>query len=83
MVPLPKWGQILFGVLLLDLTFYYWHWLNHNILLFWRFHNIHHIDPDLDISTSFRFHFVEIAYTNVDPVLRHAVERLPVGEWLE
>ena len=21
-------------------------------------------------------------YTNVDPVLRHAVEQLPVGEWL-
>ena len=21
-------------------------------------------------------------YTNVDPVLRHAVERLPVGDWL-
>jgi sterol desaturase/sphingolipid hydroxylase (fatty acid hydroxylase superfamily) len=63
MVPLPKWGRILFGVLLLDLTFYYWHWLNHNLLLFWRFHNIHHIDPDLDVSTSFRFHFVEIVYS--------------------
>ena len=21
-------------------------------------------------------------YTNIDPVLRHAVEQLPVGEWL-
>ena len=63
MVPLPKWSQTLLGVLLLDLTFYYWHWLNHNLLLFWRFHNIHHIDPDLDVSTSFRFHFVEIAYS--------------------
>jgi sterol desaturase/sphingolipid hydroxylase (fatty acid hydroxylase superfamily) len=63
MVPLPKWGQILLGVLLLDLTFYYWHWLNHNLLFFWRFHNVHHIDPDLDVSTSFRFHFVEIAYS--------------------
>ena len=63
MVPLPKWGQILLGVLLLDLTFYYWHWLNHNLLLFWRFHTVHHIDPDLDVSTSFRFHFVEIAYS--------------------
>ena len=63
MVPLPTWGKIIAGVLLLDLTFYYWHWLNHNFLLFWRFHNIHHIDPDLDVSTSFRFHFGEIIYS--------------------
>jgi sterol desaturase/sphingolipid hydroxylase (fatty acid hydroxylase superfamily) len=63
MIPLPTWGQILLGVLLLDLTFYYWHWLNHNLRLFWRFHTIHHIDLDLDVSTSFRFHFVEIVYS--------------------
>ena len=63
MIPLPTWGQILLGVLLMDLTFYYWHWLNHNLPLFWRFHTIHHIDPDLDVSTSFRFHFVEIIYS--------------------
>ena len=63
LIPFPRWGQILLGVLLLDLTFYYWHRLNHNLLLFWRFHNIHHIDPDLDVSTSFRFHFVEIVYS--------------------
>jgi len=33
--------------------------------MLWRFHNVHHIDPDLDVSTSFRFHFVEIAYSSV------------------
>jgi sterol desaturase/sphingolipid hydroxylase (fatty acid hydroxylase superfamily) len=27
---------------------------------FWRFHNVHHVDPDLDVSTSFRFHFGEV-----------------------
>ena len=63
LIPLPTWGNILLGVLLLDLTFYYWHRLNHNLPLFWRFHSIHHIDPDLDVSTSFRFHFVEIVYS--------------------
>ena len=61
--PFPTWGNILLGVLLLDLTFYYWHRLNHTLSLFWRFHNIHHIDPDLDVTTSFRFHFVEIVYS--------------------
>ena len=49
--------------LLLDLTFYYWHVANHRIAFLWRFHNVHHIDPDLDVSTAFRFHFVEIAFS--------------------
>ncbi|PIR22560.1 MAG: hypothetical protein COV44_07090 [Deltaproteobacteria bacterium CG11_big_fil_rev_8_21_14_0_20_45_16] len=30
------------------------------IPLLWRFHNIHHVDPELDVSTSFRFHFGEV-----------------------
>lgn len=46
--------------LLLDLSFYYWHVANHRIAFLWRFHNVHHIDPDLDVSTAFRFHFVEV-----------------------
>jgi len=63
-VPLPKWCRIPIGFLLLDLTFYYWHRANHRLPYLWRFHNVHHIDPDLDVSTSFRFHFVEIAYSS-------------------
>lgn len=46
--------------LLLDLSFYYWHVANHRIHFLWRFHNVHHIDPDLDVSTAFRFHFIEV-----------------------
>jgi sterol desaturase/sphingolipid hydroxylase (fatty acid hydroxylase superfamily) len=29
----------------------------------WRFHNVHHIDPDLDVSTGFRFHFGEVLFS--------------------
>lgn len=64
LVPLPQWSRVFLGFLLLDLTFYYWHLANHRIPLLWRFHNVHHIDPDLDVSTAFRFHFVEIAYSS-------------------
>ncbi|MHC4519327.1 MAG: sterol desaturase family protein [Planctomycetota bacterium] len=60
---LPPWAAVVLGVLLMDLTFYYWHLANHKIALLWRFHNVHHLDPDLDVSTSFRFHFIEIAYS--------------------
>jgi sterol desaturase/sphingolipid hydroxylase (fatty acid hydroxylase superfamily) len=58
--PLPAWAQFVVGFLLLDLSFYYWHIANHKIPWLWRFHNVHHIDPDLDVSTGFRFHFGEV-----------------------
>ena len=50
--------------LLMDLTFYWWHRANHRCPLLWRFHNVHHIDPDLDVSTTFRFHFGELALSS-------------------
>jgi sterol desaturase/sphingolipid hydroxylase (fatty acid hydroxylase superfamily) len=65
LVPLPRWLRMAISVLLMDLTFYYWHRANHRIRLLWRFHNVHHIDPDLDVSTSYRFHFGEIAYSSI------------------
>ena len=52
--------EIAAAFLLLDLSFYYWHVANHRIAFLWRFHNVHHIDPDLDVTTAFRFHFVEV-----------------------
>lgn len=61
----PSWLGFVLGFLLLDMTFYWWHRANHELPLLWRFHNVHHIDPDLDVTTSFRFHFVEILYSTV------------------
>ncbi len=63
LLPLPFWAEIAIGILWLDLTFYYWHRFNHLRPLLWRFHNVHHVDPDLDVTTSFRFHFVEVLYS--------------------
>lgn len=51
--------EVIAAFLLLDLSFYYWHMANHRVFL-WRFHNVHHIDPDLDVTTAFRFHFGEV-----------------------
>src|SRR5687768_11480719 len=44
-LPLPDWAQFVVAFLLLDLSFYYWHILNHKIPFLWRFHNVHHMDP--------------------------------------
>lgn len=50
----------LVAFLLLDYTNYLWHVINHKIPLLWRFHVVHHSDPDLDITTAIRFHFGEL-----------------------
>lgn len=63
-VPLPFPVDFLLGFLLMDLSFYYWHRANHVVPLLWRFHNVHHVDPDLDVSTSFRFHFGEVLFSS-------------------
>jgi len=62
-VQLPAPVSLAAGILLMDLTFYWWHRLNHAWPLLWQFHKVHHIDPDLDCTTAFRFHAVEIGYS--------------------
>ena len=61
---LPAVLRPFLAFLLMDLTFYWWHRANHRIPLLWRFHNVHHLDPDLDVSTAFRFHFGELAFSS-------------------
>jgi sterol desaturase/sphingolipid hydroxylase (fatty acid hydroxylase superfamily) len=67
---LPAWLEVALGVLWLDGTFYYWHRFNHLRPLLWRFHNVHHVDPDMDVTTSFRFHFGEVLYSTPFRVLQ-------------
>ncbi|MHA6249491.1 sterol desaturase family protein [Pontibacter sp. CAU 1760] len=56
---LPKWARYAASFLLLDYANYLWHVLLHKSDLLWRFHNVHHIDLDLDLSTAWRFHIGE------------------------
>ena len=70
---LPFWMQFALGFLWMDLTFYWWHRANHVYPLLWRFHNVHHVDPDLDVSTSFRFHFGETLYSTAFRILQVGV----------
>jgi sterol desaturase/sphingolipid hydroxylase (fatty acid hydroxylase superfamily) len=45
--------------LLLDLMRYGVHRCEHAVPFFWRFHALHHSDPDVDVTTSVRHHPVE------------------------
>jgi sterol desaturase/sphingolipid hydroxylase (fatty acid hydroxylase superfamily) len=65
LLALPSALQFIAAFLLMDLTFYWWHIANHRIGFLWRFHNVHHIDPYLDVSTGFRFHFGEVGMSAV------------------
>jgi sterol desaturase/sphingolipid hydroxylase (fatty acid hydroxylase superfamily) len=37
------------------------HWLMHKVPLFWRVHRVHHLDTELDVTTTVRFHPLEFA----------------------
>jgi sterol desaturase/sphingolipid hydroxylase (fatty acid hydroxylase superfamily) len=70
---LPFWVQFGLGFLWMDFTFYWWHRYNHVYPLLWRFHNVHHIDPDMDVTTAFRFHFGETFYSTAFRVVQVGV----------
>ncbi len=53
-------GNVVASIVLLDLTFYGFHWANHIIPFLWRFHRAHHSDLELDVTTAFRFHLGEV-----------------------
>jgi sterol desaturase/sphingolipid hydroxylase (fatty acid hydroxylase superfamily) len=57
-----RWVVVLF---LLDAWTYVWHWLNHVVAFFWRFHRLHHADRQMDVTTANRFHFGEITLSSL------------------
>lgn len=50
------WFEVLFAVLVLDLTIYWQHRAFHAVPLLWRFHRMHHADTEFDVTTGIRFH---------------------------
>lgn len=47
----------------LDYTLYLWHILLHRVPALWRWHQVHHRDADLDVSTALRFHAMELLWS--------------------
>lgn len=54
--PLPPVVTVIAGVVVLDLLAYVAHVLLHKSALGWRFHQVHHCDPHVDVTTAFRQH---------------------------
>jgi sterol desaturase/sphingolipid hydroxylase (fatty acid hydroxylase superfamily) len=67
----PSWPiadaglSLLAGILLLDLMRYLVHRCEHAVPLFWRFHALHHSDPQVDVTTSVRHHPIEYVPASV------------------
>ncbi|MDF1811945.1 MAG: sterol desaturase family protein [Verrucomicrobiales bacterium] len=61
----PAGIELAVAVLLLDFWTYWWHRMNHRIPFLWRFHRVHHADPEMDVTTANRFHFGEIILSSL------------------
>ncbi len=48
--------EILITILAYDAYNYWWHRLNHEWTWLWRFHQVHHMDTHVDVTTALRFH---------------------------
>lgn len=42
-----------------DFFYYWWHRFQHENRHLWRVHKLHHIDPELNVSTNYRHHWLE------------------------
>lgn len=59
-LPLPRPLKLALGVAAMDYAFYWWHVATHRVPFLWRFHRVHHIDPDMDMTTALRFHALDM-----------------------
>ena len=62
-VSVPGWIAALASFFLMDYAYWWWHRANHLIPVLWRFHNVHHTDLDMDVSTAARFHLGELFFS--------------------
>jgi sterol desaturase/sphingolipid hydroxylase (fatty acid hydroxylase superfamily) len=75
------------AILLFDAWMYLWHRANHEIGFLWRFHRVHHSDPEMDATTAVRFHTGEILISSalrlaVIPILGITIGQLLLYELL-
>lgn len=70
--------------LAMDYGFYLWHVATHKVPFLWRFHRVHHVDPDLDASTAVRFHFLDMVLSTpwrMVQVRVSGIDRATLNAW--
>jgi sterol desaturase/sphingolipid hydroxylase (fatty acid hydroxylase superfamily) len=61
----PSWLRLPAEIGALDLLTYWLHRGYHRVPLLWRFHQVHHTDLDLDVSSASRFHLGEVLASSI------------------
>ena len=57
MIEIPIWLNVILGLALMDLVgAWLIHWIQHSIKWMWKFHLIHHTDPNVDVTSGLRHH---------------------------
>lgn len=59
-IELPAWLALVLAVVAMDFAIWLQHVMVHAVPVLWRLHQVHHADPDYDLSTGTRFHPIEI-----------------------
>jgi sterol desaturase/sphingolipid hydroxylase (fatty acid hydroxylase superfamily) len=62
MFGLPSTMRLVVAIIGLDALAYAQHRLLHRVDVLWRFHAVHHSDPEVDVTTTFRHHPVEAIF---------------------
>ncbi len=60
-IALPSWIEAIIVILIFDFAIWAQHLITHKVPILWRLHQVHHADPDIDVTTAIRFHPIEIA----------------------
>lgn len=61
LIDLPLALAIVMNILGRGFISFFTHYLAHKVPLLWRVHRVHHLDTELDVSTTVRFHPLEFA----------------------
>jgi sterol desaturase/sphingolipid hydroxylase (fatty acid hydroxylase superfamily) len=76
----PFWLEAVLAFLILDFAIYLQHVMSHALPAFWRLHQVHHADLDVDLTTGTRFHPIEIIISMIYKAA--LVAALGVNPWV-
>ncbi len=68
--------------LLLDGYMYFWHRFMHSVSWGWKFHQVHHTDAYMNVSTAYRFHTVEVFLSGIPKLFLIWVFGISLGNLL-
>jgi sterol desaturase/sphingolipid hydroxylase (fatty acid hydroxylase superfamily) len=60
-----EWARLAYDFVVLDLWIYAWHRVVHAWPFAWRFHQVHHMDGFVDVTTALRFHAGDVALSTI------------------